>query len=331
MRECVRNLKAEIERLRIENAELRRDKFCNCGCLSLDPTDHDPVDCQFFECAAEAAGKPMPTTNELENVLAFAAADTHCGDTTAVCSEACEACKTLAREVERLKTQIHEAWTMLAYYGTDSCADLAEEGEFAEDVTLVTGIDQLGDMACQWRDERDQQADKIERLKAENDEYQRQFDGGGYESLETLLAKERGLSNRLQNQLETERGHRQADRKQVEKETSWLQTIDESLRRDIQRRDAEMQHFRKLLIEKDAEGKRRQTELDTLHDNILELLPNAVHLRSLADELEADSPGGHDKDSPILQVWADRIDKLHTMIPAAAVVRRFADTEKSKP
>jgi hypothetical protein len=58
--------------------------------------------------AAEAAGKPMPTTNELENVLAFAAADTHWGNTTTVYSEACKACKTLAEEIEWLRGETND-------------------------------------------------------------------------------------------------------------------------------------------------------------------------------------------------------------------------------
>ena len=59
-------------------------------------------------------------------------------------------------EVERLQAEIANAWRGLDSYGTDARVDLADENESPEDVELIIGIQQLGEVAYQWRAEAEQ-------------------------------------------------------------------------------------------------------------------------------------------------------------------------------
>ncbi len=79
----------------------------------------------------------------------------------------------LVAEVERLQTEVGAAWDELQHYGTDSCCELADDDESAEDVTIDTGIQQLGEVAYQWRQDADDAKDEVERLQAEQKEIAR--------------------------------------------------------------------------------------------------------------------------------------------------------------
>ena len=108
-----------------------------------------------------------------------------------------EKCRTrqLKAEIERLRAELTDGWDMLMnQYGTDLQCELVDEDTRIEDVKITDGIQQLGDVAYQWRD-RLAEADQIPEAMTE---------GGvdGIDRCHKAIIKQRAEIERLQGLLD---------------------------------------------------------------------------------------------------------------------------------
>lgn len=105
-----------------------------------------------------------------------------------------------------------------------------------------------------WRGQWDEVQKEIKSLRAklaaaeaENKEYQRQFDVHGAESLETLIARERGINKRLQARLTDAKASRDKAVDEVRRTRNDLSYLGQTERELIDAR-AEIERLRRLLL-----------------------------------------------------------------------------------
>ena len=84
----------------------------------------------------------MPTTDKLENALAFAASDLHEGDVGAILMQAKVACQTLANEIERLQNVNDAALTAIEFV----LGGVVDAAVSTEDLDPGIAVDLIGMM-----------------------------------------------------------------------------------------------------------------------------------------------------------------------------------------
>ena len=72
----------------------------------------------------------------------------------------------LREENERLREEVDAAWWSLCHdYGCDTPEQMLDDAEEGDAVTIDDGVCQLGQIALQWREERDDLSAEVDRLK----------------------------------------------------------------------------------------------------------------------------------------------------------------------
>ena len=75
----------------------------------------------------------------------------------------------------------------------------------------------------------------------------------------------------------------------------------------------------------EAEIERLTAEQDTLHQTIIDLLPNPAHLQNLAADIDAENELSY-TEPRILRVWADWCKDLFALVPVEALEKFHGST-----